>query len=83
VAIEMQDVASTVRGWLREHVTGDREVSGDEPLISSGLLTSLQTVELVLFLDEHFGIEITDEEFVEENFQTVDAISRLVLSKQG
>lgn len=82
MAIEMQDVAATVRGWLREHVTGDREVAGDEPLISSGLLTSLQTVELVLFLDEHFGIEISDEEFVEENFQTVGAISRLVLSKQ-
>lgn len=83
MAIEMQDVAATVRGWLREHVTGDRELRDDEPLISSGLLTSLQTVELVLFLDEQFAIEISDEEFVEDNFQSVDAISRLVLSKRG
>ena len=50
---------------------------------AAGLLTSLQTVELVLFLDQHFGIDITDDEFVEENFNTVDAIARLVASKRG
>jgi len=83
LAIELQDVAGTVRGWLREHVSGDREVATNEELISTGLLTSLQTVELVLFLDEHFGIDITDDEFVEENFNTVEAISHLVMSKRG
>jgi acyl carrier protein len=83
LAIELQDVAGTVRGWLRENVIGDRQVTNDEELISTGLLTSLQTVELVLFLDEHFGIDITDDEFVEENFNTVEAISHLVMSKRG
>jgi len=83
LAIELQDVAGTVRGWLRENVIGDRQVTNDEGLISTGLLTSLQTVELVLFLDEHFGIDITDDEFVEENFNTVEAISHLVMSKRG
>ena len=83
MAIELQDVAGTVRGWLRENVIGDRQVTNDEELISTGLLTSLQTVELVLFLDEHFGIDITDDEFVEENFNTVEAISHLVMSKRG
>lgn len=83
MTIEISDVAATVRAWLREHVTGDREIGDDEPLISSGLLTSLQTVELVLFLGEQFGIEISDEEFVEDNFQSVNAMARLVMSKRG
>jgi acyl carrier protein len=83
LAFELQDVAGTGRGWLREHVSGDREVTNDEELITTGLLTSLQTVELVLFLDEQFGIDITDDEFVEENFNTVEAISHLVMSKRG
>ena len=80
---ELEDVAGTIRGWLREHVSGDREVANDEELISGGLLTSLQTVELVLFLDQNYGIDITDDEFVEENFNTVEAISHLVMSKRG
>jgi acyl carrier protein len=81
VAIEREDVARVVREWLRSHVTGDREVADDELLIENGVLTSLQTVELVMFLDERFGIEVTEDEFVEENFQSVNAVARLVASK--
>ena len=76
-------MAGTIRAWLREHVIGDREVTNQEELITTGLLTSLQTVELVLFLDSHFGIDISDDEFVEENFNTVEAISNLVMSKRA
>ena len=79
----MEDAAAAVRTWLRQHVTGDVEIKDDDQLIESGLLTSLQTVELVLFLDEHFGIEVTDDEFIEENFASVDAIAQLVASKRG
>ena len=83
MAIEMQDVAPVVRGWLREHVTGERDVADDEQLIDEGVLTSLQTVELVLFLESQFGINVPEDDFVEENFQSVDAISRYVVSKRG
>jgi acyl carrier protein len=83
LTIEASDVAGTIRAWLREHVIGDREVTNEEELITTGLLTSLQTVELVLFLDSHFGIDISDDEFVEENFNTVEAISNLVMSKRA
>lgn len=79
----MEDAAAAVRTWLRQHVTGDVEIKDDDQLIESGLLTSLQTVELVLFLDEHFGIEVTDDEFIEENFASVNAIAQLVASKRG
>jgi acyl carrier protein len=44
-------------------------------------MTSLQTVELVVFLEDTFGIVVEDEEFDEENFGSVDAIATLVESK--
>ena len=75
------DVAPEIREWLKQNVTGGREVADDEPLIENGVLTSLQTVELVMFLEERFGIVIEDEEFDEENFGSVDAIASLVESK--
>ncbi len=74
------DVAPEIREWLKQNVTGGREVADDEPLIENGVLTSLQTVELVMFL-ERFGIVIEDEEFDEENFGSIEAISELVASK--
>jgi len=75
------DVAPEIREWLKQNVTGGREVADDEPLIENGVLTSLQTVELVMFLEERFGIVFEDEEFDEENFGSIDAISELVASK--
>ena len=75
------DVAPEIREWLKQNVTGGREVADDEPLIENGVLTSLQTVELVMFLEERFGITVEDEEFDEENFGSIEAISELVASK--
>ena len=81
MAVSTENVATEIQGWLKENVTGGREVSPDEPLIENGVLTSLQTVELVTFLEERFGIMVEDEEFDEENFGSVEAIATLVASK--
>jgi len=75
------DARGAIRGWLQENVTGGREVPDDEPLIENGVMTSLQTVELVTFLEDRFGIMIEDDEFDEENFGSVDAIATLVEGK--
>jgi acyl carrier protein len=66
------DARAAIRGWLQENVTGGRDVANDEPLIENGVMTSLQTVELVTFLED---------EFDEENFGSVDAIATLVEGK--
>ncbi len=81
MAISTENVAAEIQGWLRDNVTGGREVSPDEPLIENGVLTSLQTVELVTFLEERFDILVEDEEFDEENFGSVEAIAALVANK--
>ena len=83
MAVSTENVAAEIQGWLRENVTGGREVSPDEPLIENGVLTSLQTVELVTFLEERFDIIVEDEEFDEENFGSVETIAGLVASKTG
>ncbi|HEX2182379.1 MAG TPA: phosphopantetheine-binding protein [Rubrobacteraceae bacterium] len=81
MAVSTDNAAAEIQGWLKENVTGGREVSPDEPLIENGVLTSLQTVELVTFLEERFDILVEDEEFDEENFGSVEAIASLVASK--
>ena len=75
------DARAAIRGWLQENVTGGRDVANDEPLIENGVMTSLQTVELVTFLEDEFDIMVEDDEFDEENFGSVDAIAALVEGK--
>jgi acyl carrier protein len=81
MAISTENAAAEIQGWLRDNVTGGREVAPNELLIDNGVLTSLQTVELVTFLEERFDIIVEDEEFDEENFGSVEAIAGLVASK--
>jgi methoxymalonate biosynthesis acyl carrier protein len=75
------DAVPEIRGWIQENVTGSQDIPEDYPLIENGVLTSLQTVELVMFLEDRFGIIVEDEEFSEENFGSVRAIAELVESK--
>ena len=57
------------------------EVAADTPLIQNGYLTSLEAVELVMFLGEKFGIEIDPEEVNEHNFRSISSIATLVERK--
>ena len=81
MAINTDNTTSAIRGWLQENVTGSRDVPDDYPLIENGVLTSLQTVELVMFLEDEFDILVEDEELDEENFGSIEAIAGLVASK--
>ncbi len=81
MTVSTNDVTPEIKGWLKDNVTGGREVATDEPLIERGVLTSLQTVELVMFLEERFGITVEDDELDEENFGSVETIAGLVAGK--
>ena len=81
MAVDTENATTAMRGWLQENVTGSREVPDDYPLIENGVLTSLQTVELVMFMEDRFGIMVEDEELNEENFGSIRAIAELVASK--
>ncbi len=60
---------------------GIRTFSNDESLIATGILSSLAVFRIVTFLEEAFSVSIADEEIVTENFDSIDKISQLVMSK--
>lgn len=58
-------------------------VSPETPLLESGVLDSLGILQLMTFLGEQMGVEISDDDFIPENFQTVGSLSRFVAAKKG
>lgn len=81
MAISSETVAAAIRRWLRDNVAGNRAIPDEHPLIEDGLLTSLQTIELVLFLEKEFQIDINEDEVDEENFKSIAAITQLIAAK--
>lgn len=55
--------------------------TSSSPLVATGILDSVGVFTLVAFLEERFDVEVTDDELDWKNFETVDAITRLVESK--
>ena len=53
------------------------------PLLDNGLLDSLGILDVVGFVEESFGISLSDDELVPENFQTVGHLAAFVAKKQN
>ena len=74
----------TLRKFLAEDLSANVAELGDEDsLLESGILDSMAIMKLITFLDEQFNVELTDEEFDPENFESLAAIDRLVEQKRG
>jgi acyl carrier protein len=59
-------------------LAGAKKLSDDTPLLDSGMVDSLGILDLVVFIEEKFGIVAEDHELVPENFGTIAALTRFV-----
>jgi len=58
------------------------DIGDEDDLMESVGLDSVQLLEVVVGLEENFGITFEDEDFSIENFQSVRAIAECVRGKQ-
>lgn len=59
-----------------------RELDPELPLLSSGVIDSVGTLKLVLFLEETFSVEITAEDIAAGSLESLNSIGRLIESKR-
>jgi acyl carrier protein len=57
-------------------------LSVDQSLIGSGLIDSLAVLDLVEFLESEFAIQLDPEDLTGENFDTIQAMARLVRERR-
>lgn len=61
---------------------GEQQQLSHVKLLDGDVLDSLGIVQLTMFLADEFDIEITDEDFEPENFDTVGRLARLIHVKK-
>lgn len=52
-----------------------------DDLIETDIIDSLGVMKLISFLEDKFSVQITDDEIVPENFESVQAISSFLQTK--
>lgn len=83
---EIQDIQSAVKAFiLQEFLPGEdsAELTDTTPLITGGILDSIATIKLVLFMEEQFGIKVEAHETDPEYLDTLDSITKLIRLKQS
>ena len=78
-------VSDQIRAFVLEKFpqAKKKSLSDSDQLLESGIVDSLGILDLVAFLESDFKVQITDDELLPENFQTVEAIAEFVERKRN
>lgn len=82
----MDDITQVVHHFiLKEFLPGEEpdELTGKTALITGGILDSISTLKLVVFLEERFGITVEAYEAGVDHLDSIEQISELVRLKQA
>lgn len=76
----MERAAAIILDWLRPLAARHPGVaiSAELDLIESGVIDSIEILNLVCFIEEQFDLNVPIEAFTPENFRTPRAIAALV-----
>lgn len=80
----------TVRSALRRYVLenhlftdDDSKLKDSDSFLETGTLDSTGIMELILFIEETWGIKVTDDEMVPDNLDAIDSLVAYVERKQA
>ena len=70
---------------LKEFLPGEdpSELTDTTPLITGGVLDSIATLKVVLFIEERYGITLQAHEVDPEHLDTISQIAQLIRSKKS
>ncbi|KFB68235.1 acyl carrier protein [Candidatus Accumulibacter vicinus] len=80
-----EELKQAIKNYIiQEFLPGENpdNVTDDLPLISSGILDSIATLKLVLFIEERFGITLEAHETDKENMDTLAQMVATIEAKQ-
>jgi acyl carrier protein len=80
------EIRDTVREYILKNYLFTTDASAlrdDVSLMQTGVIDSTGVLELIMFLQEQFGVQVADEEMLPENLDSVRAIAAFVKRKKG
>ena len=80
----MQDIKNSVRKFLLDNFVmgGNVVIADDTSFMKAHILDSTGFIELILFIEESFGVKVDDAEMLPENFDSLLNIDGYIGSKR-
>lgn len=76
------DIRKRLKDYIVETTYAEPDSFDDNtPLFEAGIFDSMGLLLLIDFLQEHYDVEVSDEELTIENFESINTIVRFVGSQ--
>jgi len=77
-------IREKVKDYIQQATFVDKDKIKYESLIfKEGYFDSMGFVVLITYLEENFGIKTTDADLIEENFESINAITDFIVRKSS
>jgi acyl carrier protein len=80
----MKSIEERIRTYIAENILFSNNGyphADDASFLEEGIIDSMGIMELVMFVDETFGINVEDEELVPDNFDSVSRLAAYIRRK--
>ena len=70
-----------LRDFIMKELAWDRslnELSDSYPLLDDGIVDSLGMLKLLEFIEEKFSVELTDDDLVPDNFESINCMAKII-----
>ena len=74
----MTSELDAICNFLKDDLGYEGEINPEIDLLEKGILDSFNIVEVALFIQQHFGIELQNEDITRENFSKLSDMVSLI-----
>jgi acyl carrier protein len=75
------NLSDRIRSFLEGQFPPVRTLCDEDRLLGDGILDSLGILEVVSFLEREFGMTVSDDELLPENFNSISKLAAFVENK--
>ncbi len=79
-------IQTQIRRYILENflfTSDEGRLQNTDSFLEAGIVDSTGILELLMFLEEAFGVEVEDEEVLPSNFDSVERLTRYIQRKHG
>lgn len=80
------NIKQTIRHYILENflfTDNQAALKDGDSFLAAGIIDSTGVLEIILFIEETFGIKVNDDEMLQENLDSVDNLVAFVRRKEA
>ncbi|BAJ64028.1 acyl carrier protein [Anaerolinea thermophila] len=81
----MNSIEDLIRTYIAQNIlfsSNGFPYPDDASFLENGIVDSMNVLEIVMFVEEKFGIKVEDAEIIPENFDSVTQLASYIRKKQ-